>query len=62
MRTRDQNIPARELRQQLIPRRRSRSLVDVENRGDLGMLQLDALCMHGVAPKQDLLRRTADLR
>ena len=34
MRLRDQNILARELRQQLMPRRRSRSLVDVENRGD----------------------------
>src|SRR6266852_8944291 len=55
MRTRDQNIPARELRQQLIPRRRSRSLVDIENRGDLGMLQLDALCMDDIAPKQDFL-------
>jgi hypothetical protein len=31
---RDQNIFARELRQQLKPRRRSRILVDVENRGD----------------------------
>src|SRR5947209_18391257 len=55
MRPRDQNILARELRQQLMPRRRSRSLVDVENRGDLGMLQLDALCMDDVAPKQDFL-------
>src|SRR5229473_2292960 len=55
MRRRDQNILARELRQQLIARRRSRSLVDVENRGDLGMLQLDALCMDDVAPKQDVL-------
>jgi hypothetical protein len=36
-------------------RRRSRSLVDVENRANLGMLQLDALCMDDVAPKQDLL-------
>ncbi len=34
MRSRDQNIFARELRQQLMPRRRSRSLVDVEKRGD----------------------------
>jgi hypothetical protein len=42
MRPRDQNILVRELRKQVIPRRRSRSLVDVENRGDLGMLQLDA--------------------
>src|SRR5712664_4300563 len=55
MRRRDQNILARELRQQLISPRRSRSLVDVENRGDLGMLQLDSLCMDGVAPKQDPL-------
>src|SRR2546425_167998 len=55
MRSRDQNILARALRQQLMPRRRSRSLVDVENRGDLGMLQLDALCMDDVAPKQDFL-------
>src|SRR5712664_4100144 len=55
MRPRDQNIPARELRQQLMPRRCSRSLVDVENRGDLGMLQLDAQCMDDVAPKQDFL-------
>jgi hypothetical protein len=55
MRRRDQNILAREPRQQLMPRRRSRSLVDVENRGDLGMLQLDALCMDDVAPKQDFL-------
>ena len=55
MRHRDQNILARELSQQLLPRRRSRSLVDVENRGDLGMLQLDAQCMDDVAPKQDVL-------
>ena len=52
---RDQNILARELRQQLMPPRRSRSLVDVENRADLGMLQLDAQYMDDVAPKQDLL-------
>src|SRR5258707_12929856 len=55
MRRRDQNILARELRQQLIPRRRSRSLVDVQNRGGLGMLQLDSLCMDDVAPKQNFL-------
>ena len=55
MRPRDQNILAREFRQQLIPRRRSRSLVDVENRGDLGMLQLDEQRMKDVAPKQDFL-------
>src|SRR6202158_2501835 len=52
---RDQNLLPRELRQQLLPRRRSRSLVDVENRGDLGMLQLDSLCMDDVAPKEDFL-------
>src|SRR5216684_2224442 len=55
MRPRDQNILARELRQQLIPCRRSRSRVDVEDHRDLGVLQLDALCMDGVAPKQDFL-------
>jgi len=55
MQRRDQNILARELRQQLIPRRRSRSLVDIKNRGDLGMLQLDSLCMDDVAPKQNFL-------
>src|SRR5437660_503535 len=59
MRRRDQNILSREPSQQLIPRCRSRSLVDVENCGDLGMLQLDPLCMDDVAPKQDFssLRR-----
>jgi hypothetical protein len=41
--------------QQLKPRRGSRILVDVENSGHLGMLQLDALCMDGVPPKQDSL-------
>src|SRR5712692_8612353 len=55
MRPRDHNILARELRQQLIPCRRSRSRVDVEDHRDLGMLQLDVLCMDGVAPKQDFL-------
>src|SRR5712672_893976 len=55
MRLRDQNILSREPSQQLIPRRRSRSLIDVENRGDLGMLQLDSLCMDDVAPKQNFL-------
>src|SRR5258706_15411250 len=52
---RDQDILAREPAQQLTPRRRGRSLVDVENRGDLGMLQLDAHRMDDVAPKQDFL-------
>src|SRR6267378_6672136 len=55
MRPRDQNILARELSQQLMPRRRSSSLVDVENRGDIGIPQLDAQCMDDVAPKQDFL-------
>jgi hypothetical protein len=55
MRNRDQNIRTREPRQQLIPCRRSRSLVDVEDHRDLGMLELDALCMDGVAPKEDFL-------
>ena len=52
---RDQNILARELRQQLMPRGRSRSRVDVENRCDLGMLELDAQGMDDVAPKQDFV-------
>src|SRR5712692_354750 len=43
MRPRDQNILARELRQQLIPCRCSRSRVDVEYHRDFGVLQLDAL-------------------
>src|SRR5213594_1254672 len=60
MRLRDPNILAREPRKQFIPCRCSRSRVDVENHCDLGMLELDALCMEDVAPKQDLLslRRT----
>src|SRR5882762_7904078 len=55
MRTRDQNIPACEPSQQSIPGRRSRSRVDVEGHRDLGMLQLDVLCMDDIAPKQDFL-------
>src|SRR3984893_7651325 len=55
MRPRDQHILTREPRQQLVPRRRSRRLVDVEHRGDLWTLQLDAQCMDDVAPKQDFL-------
>src|ERR1700694_793117 len=55
MRRRDHNILAREPRQQSMPRRRRRSLVDVEDHRHLGVLQLDALCMDDVAPKQDLL-------
>jgi hypothetical protein len=55
MRPRDQNILALELRQQLISCGRSRSRVDVENRGDLVMLQLNAQRMDDVAPKQDFL-------
>src|SRR5713226_4633935 len=55
MRPRNHNILAREPRQQLLPRRRSRTLVGVENRSDLRMLQLDAQCMDDVAQKQDFL-------
>src|SRR6267143_4740849 len=55
MRLRDPNILAREPGKQLIPCRCSRSRVDVENHCDLGMLELDALCVEDVAPKQDLL-------
>src|SRR5260370_2904080 len=55
MRPPDQDTLARELRQQLIPSRKSRRRVDVENHRDLGMLQLDALCVDGVSPKQDFL-------
>src|SRR6202008_3711203 len=55
MRPRDQHILTREPRQQFVPRRRSRSLVDVEHRRDLWMLQLDVQRMDDVAPKQDLL-------
>jgi hypothetical protein len=57
MRPRDQHILARELKKQSLPRRRSRSLIDVEERRDLGMRQLDAQCMDDVAPKQDFLSR-----
>src|SRR5438132_12397493 len=55
MRRRDQDILAREPRQQLIPPRCSRRRVYVEHRRDLGVLQLDALGMDGIAPKQNLL-------
>src|SRR5712692_1826092 len=55
MRPPDQDTLARELRQQLIPSRKSRRRVDVEDHRDLGMLQLDALCVDGVSPKQDFL-------
>ena len=54
MRPRDHNILVRELRQQLLSGRKSRRRVDVEDHGDLGMLQLDALSVDGVSPKQDL--------
>src|SRR5713226_5925870 len=55
MRPRDQDTLARELRQQLIPSRKSRRRVDVEDHRDLRMRQLDALCVDGVSPKQDFL-------
>src|SRR5882724_6651796 len=38
-----------------MPRRRSRGLVDVEQRGDLWMLELDTHRMDDVSPKQDFL-------
>jgi hypothetical protein len=53
--TYDQNTLSREFRQQLISHRRRRSLVDVESRGDLGILQLDGLCMDDVVVKQNCL-------
>ena len=54
MRPRDHGILARELRQQLIPSRKGRRRVDVEDHRDLGVLQLDALSVDRVSPKQDL--------
>jgi hypothetical protein len=50
VRPRDHNILARAFTQQLMPRRRSCSRVDVEDHRHLGVLQLDALCMDDVAP------------
>src|SRR6266850_3591804 len=55
MGSRDQDVLAREPGQQSIPCHRSYGGVGVEDRRDLGMLQLDALRMDGVAPEQDLL-------
>src|SRR5882762_11338754 len=55
MRRRDQDVLAREPVQQSIPCQCSCGGVGVEDRRDLGMLQLDALCMDNVAPEQDLL-------
>ncbi len=52
---RDDNILAREPGQQLIPWGCSRSGVNVEDYRELGVLQLDALCMHGAAPKKDFV-------
>jgi len=49
--TRDQNIFSREFSQQLISRRGSRSLADIEGHRNLGVRQLDTLCMDNVAPK-----------
>ena len=54
MRPCDHNILARELREQLIPSRKGRRRVDVEDHRDLGVLQLDALSVDRVSPKQDL--------
>src|SRR5712671_1340823 len=49
---RDQDVLAREPGQQSIPCHRSCGGVGVEDRRDLGMLQLDALRMDDVAPEQ----------
>src|SRR6266852_4490214 len=48
---RDQDILASELTQQLIPRDRGRSRVNVKYHCDLGLWQLKALYVHDVAPK-----------
>jgi hypothetical protein len=48
---RDQDILARELTQQLIPRYRGCSRVNVKYHCDLGVWQLKALYVHDVAPK-----------
>src|SRR5258708_901911 len=53
VRPRDQDSLARKLRQQLIPCRRSRSRVAIENHRDFGMRQLDALYVDDAAPEQD---------
>jgi hypothetical protein len=53
VRPRNQDILVRELGQPLIPGRRSRTRVGVEDHRDLGMLQLDTLCVDDVSPKQD---------
>ena len=50
----DHNLLAREPGQHLLSSRKSRSWVDVEHHRDLRMLQLDALSVDGVSPKQDL--------
>jgi len=55
MRPRDHHILARELEQQFTPRRRGGRLVDVEDKSDFGMLQLDAQGMDDVAQEQDLV-------
>jgi hypothetical protein len=51
----DHDALARKRWQQLIPCRRSRSMVDVKDHCNFGMPQLDNLYMDGVAPKQDFL-------
>ena len=48
---RDQDVLARELTQQLIPRDRGCSRVNVKYHCDLGVWQLKALYVHDVAPK-----------
>ena len=48
---RDQDVLARELTQQLIPRDRGCSRVNVKYHCDVGVWQLKALYVHDVAPK-----------
>jgi hypothetical protein len=54
VRPRDQDSLARKLRPQLIPCRRNRSRVAIENHRDFGMLQLDALYVDDVAQNKIL--------
>src|SRR5580704_5723196 len=53
MRSRDQNISAREGRQQLTAQRRSGGWVGVEDHCELGMRQLNTLRVDDIAAKQD---------
>jgi hypothetical protein len=55
VRPRDQGSLAHERWEQLFSHRRRRSVVDVKDRCNFGMPQLDNLRMDDVAPKQDFL-------